>query len=191
VLCLILVRHAESEVPRPGLEDEYLRPLSELGFRQAEDLRSDLSGYQTSAIYSSPYLRAVQTVQPFAETKNLPVKLIEDYREHRMSDSPISNWRDVLRDQWEDHDFVPEGGESLNATKARAISVLTALAADHPNETIILAGHGTIISLTLHMIAPTVGLDFHLAMPNPAVYELNFDGSTWSWAREMESNPNS
>ena len=93
MLRLILVRHAESEIPRPGLEDEDTRPLTENGLRQSEALGKKLEGINPDAIYSSPYLRAIQTVAPLAESKRIAVEIIEDYREHRMADRPIDSGR--------------------------------------------------------------------------------------------------
>jgi broad specificity phosphatase PhoE len=53
---------------------------------------------------------------------------------------------------------------------------------------ILLAGHGTIISLVLHQVDPIVDLDFHLAMPNPAIYELEFSKGRWTGeAKEFSS----
>lgn len=179
---LILVRHAESEIPRLGFEDEYTRPLSEKGFKQAEELVSTLRTYAPTTFYSSPYLRAVQTVRPTADIFGIPVEEVEDYREHQMSLVPINNWRDVLRQQWSDFNHVHDDGESMQSTSDRAWQVIESLKEKHLNETIVLAGHGTIISLTLAKLAPEIGFDFHLSVPNPALYYLQFD-SEWCWVR--------
>ena len=170
---VILVRHGDSVIPGPGTEDEYARPLTPKGFAQAEALIPQLAHFDPTAIYSSPYLRAIQTVQPFANYQGLPVQPIEDFREHRMAAGPIDHWRDVLQTQWADWHHVPEGGESFQSTQDRGWRTAHRLAETHPDETILLAGHGTIISLVLHRIDPAIDLEFHLAMPNPAIYEIN------------------
>jgi hypothetical protein len=48
-----------------------------------------------------------------------------------------------------------------------------------PLETVALAGHGTIITLVLNSVDASVGLEFHLAMPNPAIYILNNSSGMW------------
>lgn len=183
---LVLVRHAESEVPCPGLEDEFTRPLSSKGFLQAQNLIPVLAAYHPEVVCSSPYIRAIQTVAPTAEALGLPVETFDNFREHRMSDAPISNWRDVLAVQWSDFNHIPPTGESMTSTQARGWSVLEALLAEYPNRTVVLAGHGTIISLVLHRHDPTIGLDFHLAMPNPAIYELWYKNRAWRRVEEIE-----
>jgi len=177
---IILVRHGDSVIPGPGTEDEYTRPLTPKGFAQAEALISKLTHFAPTAIYSSPYLRAIQTVLPFADHQGLPIQPIENFREHRMAAGPIDHWRDVLQTQWADWHHVPEGGESFQATQDRGWQTVHRLAETHPGETILLAGHGTIISLVLHQVDPIVDLDYHLAMPNPAIHELKFSKGRWT-----------
>lgn len=174
-----LIRHAESIPPGPGLEDEYTRPLSTRGLEDAVALAERLPA--PSAVYSSPYLRAVQTVRPIAEKCGLPVQTIENFREHMMSPGPISHWREVLDRQWRDFELREPGGECMRETQNRGIQVLEELAGRHAEGLVLLAGHGTIISLVLHAIAPDVGFNFHLAMPNPAIYRLRHLENQWIW----------
>jgi 2,3-bisphosphoglycerate-dependent phosphoglycerate mutase len=151
--------------------------------QDAHDLVKVLQSFEPAAIYSSPYLRAIQTVQPVADSIGKSVTAIEEFKEHRMAPHPISYWREVLGQQWADFDHAHEGGESMNSTGARAWDVLHGLQREHPDETVLLAGHGTIISIVLNKLEITVGFDFHLAMPNPAVYVLSFDETGWQWKR--------
>ena len=180
---LVLVRHAISEIPRPGFEDEYTRPLALNGFAQAEAIQSRLAKYQPAAIYSSPYLRAVQTVDPVASALGLVVHKIEDFREHRMANTPIPDWEEVLRKEWDDFNYVPPTGESFVSTKIRGLGVLRELAEKHPADAVLLAGHGTIISLMLHEIDSSIECEFHLAMPSPAIFVLETNGIHWSPTR--------
>jgi broad specificity phosphatase PhoE len=60
----LVVRHAEpvaATIDGPG---EALRPLTERGRRQAEELAGELCAARPHTIVSSPYRRAVDTVQP-------------------------------------------------------------------------------------------------------------------------------
>lgn len=50
-------------------------PLSATGFRQAEDVARALSGKGLTALYSSPFLRALQTAAPVAEALDLPIRV--------------------------------------------------------------------------------------------------------------------
>jgi 2,3-bisphosphoglycerate-dependent phosphoglycerate mutase len=175
---IALVRHAESVTPGPEFEDEYSRPLTEKGLVQALDLIPSLKSVAPDALYSSPYLRAIQTLEPYARLTGQEIRADEEFREHRMADEPISHWRNILRDQWNDFSLVPAGGESFHATAERGLAVLDRMS-QLPLETVALAGHGTIITLVLNSVDASVGLEFHLAMPNPAIYILNNSSGMW------------
>ena len=136
------------------------------------------------AVYSSPYLRSIQTVEPLASARNLPVEAFEDFREHKLAEGPIAHWMDVLRDGWNDLDHIPEGGDPMRSTLTRGLGVLSQIVARLQEGVVALAGHGTINSLVLHSVDPTIGFDFHLAMSNPAIHRLDWDGKQWVWRHE-------
>jgi broad specificity phosphatase PhoE len=69
-----VVRHAKAGSRSHWTEDDRLRPLSKKGFKQAEVLASALEPFPISAIFSSPFLRCVQTVEPLARVRKLPLK---------------------------------------------------------------------------------------------------------------------
>lgn len=167
---IFLVRHAASVLPGPGFEDESTRPLSLTGKEDADRLVPELLTLQPTRILSSPYLRAIQTVEPAAAGLGLEVEIEPDFFEHRMSDRPIDNWREVLQQQWADFEFVPQGGDSFSITESRIRRVKDRLEA--LDGVTILAGHGTVISLWMQMIGLKFGFEEHLAMPNPAIYQV-------------------
>ena len=68
------MRHAKSGSRSHWSGDDRLRPLSKKGQKQAEALVSILEPFPISAVYSSPFLRCVQTVQPLAKAHKLPIK---------------------------------------------------------------------------------------------------------------------
>ena len=69
-----MVRHAKSGSRSHWSGDDRLRPLSKKGQKQAEALIAILEPFPISAIYSSPFLRCMQTVQPLAKARKLPLK---------------------------------------------------------------------------------------------------------------------
>jgi 8-oxo-dGTP diphosphatase len=74
VAIFYVVRHAKSGSRSHWSGDDRLRPLSKKGQKQAEALVSILEPFPISAIFSSPFLRCVQTVQPLAKAYKLPLK---------------------------------------------------------------------------------------------------------------------
>ena len=69
-----MVRHAKAGSRGHWSGDDRLRPLSKKGFKQAAALVGVLEPFPISAIFSSPFRRCVQTVEPLARTRELPVK---------------------------------------------------------------------------------------------------------------------
>jgi 2,3-bisphosphoglycerate-dependent phosphoglycerate mutase len=181
-LDLLLVRHAEALPPgTPGWEErDDERPLSEDGLRQADDLALELDPYGLSAIYSSPYTRALQTVEPIARRRQMSVQVLADLRERRLTEASRDDWPDVLARAWTDPDYALPGTESGRAAQRRGIGVLDLLRVRHADGGRLLVGsHGNLISLILQTFEPGVDLDFHLAMPVPAIYHLEHDGLGW------------
>lgn len=68
-----VVRHAKAGSRGHWTGDDRLRPLSKKGFKQAEALVEILEPFPISAIFSSPFLRCVQTVQPLAQARKLAI----------------------------------------------------------------------------------------------------------------------
>jgi 8-oxo-dGTP diphosphatase len=69
-----VVRHAKSGSRSQWSGDDRLRPLTKKGQKQAEALVDVFEPFPISAVFSSPYLRCVQTVQPLAKARKLPLK---------------------------------------------------------------------------------------------------------------------
>ncbi len=80
-MAVLLVRHAEAgDRDRwEGPDDE--RPVSAEGRQQAEALTGTLAAYEITRVLSSPYLRCMQTVEPLAAARRLPVEGSDDLAE--------------------------------------------------------------------------------------------------------------
>ncbi len=68
------VRHAKAGSRSHWQGDDRLRPIGKKGVKQAEALIDVFKPFKISAIYSSPYLRCVQTVEPLASDRGLEVQ---------------------------------------------------------------------------------------------------------------------
>ena len=69
-----VVRHAKAGSRERWTGDDRKRPLTKKGIKQAQDLVDVLAPYPVASIFSSPYLRCVQTVQPIAKRLRLKVE---------------------------------------------------------------------------------------------------------------------
>ncbi len=179
-LDVLLVRHAEPMPPgTPDLNDDD-RPLTDAGRAAASELAAELDGWELTAFYSSPYARALETVTVLADRRGLPIQLLDDLRERRLSPELHDDWRDSLERSWADADFELPGGESGRSAQRRAVAMLDLLRTRHPDGgRIVIGSHGNLISLVLQALQPGVGLAFHMAMPMPALYRLTHDGLRW------------
>ena len=68
------VRHAKAGSRTRWEGNDRDRPLSKSGLKQAEELVSVLGANPISAVWSSPYLRCVQTVEPLAKARRLKIQ---------------------------------------------------------------------------------------------------------------------
>jgi 2,3-bisphosphoglycerate-dependent phosphoglycerate mutase len=179
-LDVLLVRHAEPvAVGTPGIPDDD-RPLTDAGRAAAEELAAELDGYAVTAIYSSPYARALETVTVLARRRGMEVHLLTDLRERRLAEGQMDDWREQLEAAWTHPELVLPGGESGAAAQRRAVGTLDLLRSRHPDGgRLVLGSHGNLISLVLQALEPAVDFAFHMAMPMPALYRLTHDGLRW------------
>jgi phosphohistidine phosphatase SixA len=68
------VRHAKAGSRSHWTGDDRKRPLSKKGVQQAQELVTTFATYDITAVYSSPFLRCMQTVEPIARAHKLKVQ---------------------------------------------------------------------------------------------------------------------
>jgi 2,3-bisphosphoglycerate-dependent phosphoglycerate mutase len=173
---IVLVRHARSVLPAADGPDEFTRPLTPDGLRQALGLVAALSEPRPAAVWSSPYLRAIQTVQPAADALGLPVSTLGELREWDDGLPWTDEWEPHYAASWADPFHARPGGESLEQLGVRAVDAVRGLVRQHPGQVVLAAGHGTFISRALAGFG--VPMDWAAArrMPMPAIYRLRFAG---------------
>jgi phosphohistidine phosphatase SixA len=69
-----VVRHAKAGSREKWAGDDRKRPLTKKGIMQARDIVEVLSPYPVASIFSSQYLRCVQTVQPLSKRLRLKIE---------------------------------------------------------------------------------------------------------------------
>jgi 8-oxo-dGTP diphosphatase len=70
-----LVRHAKAGERRVWTGDDRDRPLSKTGWRQSVAIAQRLDKHGAGPLYSSPYVRCVQTLEPLAERLGVEVRI--------------------------------------------------------------------------------------------------------------------
>jgi len=127
-----------------------------------------------AALYSSPYRRAIATLEPFATLSSMPIGIEPDLRERKLTDGFHPDHRSVARKAWEDLAFALPGCETGLACRRRVRRVVDRLAAKHPGERIALASHGNAIALYLGSLDGRFGFDEWSAMQNPDVFAVDY-----------------
>lgn len=155
---LILWRHGETEWNRSGrFQGQTDVGLSELGFLQAHAAARRLAEANPVAIYCSDLLRARQTS---AELEKL-TGLVPTY-DPRLREINVGSWAgrtaqevtegfpDYARvvSEWEDF-RRSDTGETGSEVRERIGPALTEIADAHPDQTVVVAGHG--LSLRMGM----------------------------------------
>ena len=87
---LLLIRHGENDFVKTGKLPGRLPGihLNEKGRKQAEALGEALRDVPIKAIYSSPLERALETAEPIAKARNLPI-----LQEPGLRDSDVGKWQ--------------------------------------------------------------------------------------------------
>ena len=168
---LILVRHCEATGQRP------YAPLTNAGVQQSQTLAEFLSDYPIDHITTSQYLRARQSIEPFATVSDLPIHTDPRLNERILSAEPIENWQEVIRDSFDDHDLRAPGGESAREVWGRAWAALDEnLASGHSMPLVVT--HGYLMALVLHSLDPSFGFEGWKSLSNPDVYLLQHHQSS-------------
>ena len=150
------VRHCQPD-PSGGYNPEF--PLTEQGRRDALLAADVLKDKNITAVYSSSYLRAVQTVEPFAKSAGLPVIREYDLRERAAGDwsKDFHDYAAMITGQLLDYDCKGVGGESLNEVQQRCMSALNRIIKAHENEAVAVGTHGMALTTILKHYFPHFG----------------------------------
>jgi broad specificity phosphatase PhoE len=133
----------------PGIEDPELTPL---GMAQAAAAAKSLAAAPLTRIIVSPYLRALQTLEPILAVHCVPVDIMHEVRERAAFVCDIGRTPDELASKFPHHDFahLPQrwwhgGIESTEETVARANGFRAIMAARADSRTTLLVSHWAFI----------------------------------------------
>lgn len=176
-MIVAFIRHGQTDWNREGLlQGSSDIPLNDTGRAQAEDALMTLRSMPWDAVVSSPLVRARETAQIIADGLGIPLGdsypgLVErDY-------GPLEGTSSAAAiDRWPTREYP--GAESLDAVATRGTEALAQIAADHPDGSVLVVCHGTIIRYTLARLAgrPVPGID------NGSVSMVRRDGAEWEVA---------
>lgn len=91
---LFVVRHAKAGERRLWTDGDLNRPLSKKGWKQASLVGKRLAPLDPSELFSSPYVRCIQTLEPLAEQMHTDVEVDQRLCE----DEPFEPVLELLRE---------------------------------------------------------------------------------------------
>ena len=182
---VFFVRHAQ---PNYNNHDDLTRELTEKGLADRMKVVDVLQETTVDAVLSSPYQRAVDTVQPLADLRALTVETDADFRERKVGDGWLEDFTSFAKRQWSDFDFALECGESLRQVQARNLVALTRVLERYADQTVVIGTHGTALSTLVEYFSPGFGYEGfdRIRGVMPWMVRMTFEGQTCIGIEEME-----
>ena len=149
-----------------------MRPLSAQGHRDAHAVADCLGGLGPQAIYSSPYSRARQTIEPLATRLSLPIHEVWDLRERQLSSGAVANFHEAVQATWGDFGFAHPGGETNREAQRRSAAVCRELVTREAGRRLVVSTHGSLLALLLNAFDAKVSFEFWTRISVPDVYVL-------------------
>jgi 8-oxo-dGTP diphosphatase len=141
-LTIELFRHMDAGDRAQWRDDQNLRPLNDLGRRQAERLAEALGEQPLDGLYSSPALRCVQSLEPLGRRFRLAIETHEGLSEANGYPSPVG---------LEQH--RPQAAYGGAFVAGRALSALDTVVSAHPRGRVAVCTHGDTMPALLALLA--------------------------------------
>jgi len=162
---LYIVRHCEAAGQEPSA------PLTERGKGQAKALCAFLARFDVERIVSSPFVRAIESIKPLGARLGIAPETDPRLVERTLSAVPIADWRERLRDSFQDLDLVIEGGESSRVAMERARNAVADVLG-HPAHRTVIVTHGNLMALMLKTFEDSIGFELWERLTYPDVYSV-------------------
>lgn len=161
---LYLVRHCQATGQAPEAE------LTSRGEEQAQELSRFFEEKNVAHIISSPFTRAIQSIEATANRHGLRIEIDSRLSERVLSNENLPDWMERLEESFGDLDMKLMGGESGNEAMARGMEVIR----NAPDRSILVT-HGNLLGLLLKKMDNSYGYKEWQELSNPDVYEIDTD----------------
>lgn len=168
---LYFVRHAHSIYT----SEELTRPLSERGLSDAKKVNEILQKENIDHVISSPYKRALQTVEGIAKYIGEDILIEEDSKERVLSERSVDDFNHAITQVWEDFNFSFEGGESNIEAQKRGVKLTLQVLDRFRSKNIVIGTHGNIMVLIMNHFDKKYDFNFWKQLDMPDIYKMSFD----------------
>lgn len=168
------IRHAE---PDYNNHDDLTRPLTKKGKKDVLLVNKYLEDKHIDIVISSPFQRAIDTVNGFSEKIDKKLMIIDDFRERKIDNGWIEDFNEFSKKQWNDFTYKLNNGESLREVQDRNINALKNVLNEFPNKNIVIGSHGTALSTIINYYDNTYGYsDFNeIRALMPWIVKITFE----------------
>ena len=155
---LYLIRHSEA-TPKNYFKDISYHDNDQLsnekiiltvsGEKRAETLSTCKELQNIDAVYSSSYVRALQTAKYIALENNLIINVDDRLNERKIGTMGKLDWKDFHRLEIKDFDFKLPSGESFNQTKKRMVESIKNILMFEAGNRVAVVSHATALTALL------------------------------------------
>lgn len=171
---LIFIRHANPAIDRE--KPAHTWPLSDEGRARSRLMVEGLREFAPQVVVASEEMKATETGQIAAELLGIPFETAPGLHEHVR---PKANW--VGREEFEAQvtalfkrpDELVLGAETANEAHDRFAVAIHAALERHPQKTVAIATHGTVMTLFISRVAGIEPVEFWKAIGMPAFTVLS------------------
>ncbi|WP_025027302.1 histidine phosphatase family protein [Caldalkalibacillus mannanilyticus] len=170
-----MVRHGES----PKTEgNERTRGLTEKGKSDAHSVTELLKDEGVDTFISSPYSRAVLTIEELAQLSGKEIIIEENLKECVFINGdriiPNKELYPLVEKMFSDPTFSLPGGESMTDCQSRAVAVLKEILKSFKGCNIAIGTHGLVMTLMMGYFDRQYGFEFLMQTSKPDVYRMEF-----------------
>ena len=175
---LIFVRHSAVKID-PAVPSRRWR-LSANGRSRAAALAAQLAAYTPTRIVTSEEPKAVETGQIMAGTLGLSCTAVSGLQEHARANEPYTDdatFRASIAQLLRHPNDRVYGSETGAAARQRMTTAVARLTATHPDDTLIIVTHGTVLTLFLSHHNPQLDpIPFWQRLTLPAAFVVSLPG---------------
>lgn len=205
-----LIRHSEvtpkSNIKNISMSDDKQITnekafLSVSGEKKAEEMSKIKELQNIDAVYSSNYVRSLQTAKYIAQENNTIINIDERLNERKIGDMNGIDGSEFHRMQVKDLDYKLPGGESLNETKKRIVEAMKNILMFETGNRVAVVSHSTALTCLLSAWCE-VGKNYDDEMilsyddetivdghwSAPMIFRVSFDGMTVTDIKYIDIN---
>lgn len=182
-----MVRHCQSSPSTTVAECDW--PLSEVGNAQAKALVSLLSSLKIEHVFSSPFLRCVSTIAPFALAHKIEVFKEPRLRERKIAPPNVLDFSDVWPRSWADFSYALEGCEDSWTCQKRMVQAVGEIVERHRGRTLAICSHGSAIGLFMNHVRSNFGIEEASKIRTPEVVRVVWNGASFHHDQTFSLGP--